>query len=246
VNSLSAAQRAPTWPEDKEWHLVWKALWKATPGDSRLVALTRSWLTLAPPDHAQWGRRWRCLWNAIPVDGGLAATAREWLLRALRHPSWLDVWNDLLLSAPHDRHLIEAGVAWLTTAHPGETNWPTTWATMWKHAHADPRLCALGEGFLRQIKRRSPNHALMARALVPMLITTGQIFEGRVGDVLEYGAFVDLGVVDGLLHRNECVPKNVAVADVFETGQTVRVRVLEVKVDEKAVRVSLKPESPLP
>ena len=66
----------------------------------------------------------------------------------------------------------------------------------------------------------------------------GQIVEGTVKNLTDYGAFVDLGDVDGLLHITDMAWKRVKhPSEVVEVGQTIKVKVL--KFDRERRRVSL-------
>ena len=66
----------------------------------------------------------------------------------------------------------------------------------------------------------------------------GQIVEGTVKNLTDYGAFVDLGGVDGLLHITDMAWKRVKhPSEVVEVGQTIKVMVL--KFDRERRRVSL-------
>jgi CRISPR-associated protein Cmr6 len=59
----------------------------------------------------------------------------------------------------------------------------------------------------------------------------GQVLEGQVRSIAEFGAFVDIGVgQDGLIHISELAEGFVKhVEDVVQIGQTVRVKVLNVE-----------------
>jgi small subunit ribosomal protein S1 len=66
----------------------------------------------------------------------------------------------------------------------------------------------------------------------------GQVRQGVVGNVRDFGAFVDLGGVDGLLHVSEISWKRVSDAtQVLQVGQTIKVVVL--KIDREARKLSL-------
>jgi polyribonucleotide nucleotidyltransferase len=69
----------------------------------------------------------------------------------------------------------------------------------------------------------------------------GQVYEGRVRKIMEFGAFVELFPgTDGLLHISQISKKRVkAVSDCFKEGDTVTVSVLEVDRDGK-IRLSHK------
>jgi len=72
-------------------------------------------------------------------------------------------------------------------------------------------------------------------------LTAGATFTGRVTRLTPFGAFVDLGGVEGLVHVSEISLSTVKnPADVLSLGQEVAVKVLEVKGDEKnGERISL-------
>lgn len=69
-------------------------------------------------------------------------------------------------------------------------------------------------------------------------LTEGAVLEGRVKNLTDYGAFIDLGGIDGLLHLTDMswtrVPKP---SDVVEVGQDLEVKVL--KFDKEKGKVSL-------
>jgi small subunit ribosomal protein S1 len=69
----------------------------------------------------------------------------------------------------------------------------------------------------------------------------GQVREGVVSSIVNFGAFVDLGGVDGLVHVSELSWKHIDhPAEVVEVGQKVTVEVLEVDMDRERVSLSLK------
>jgi small subunit ribosomal protein S1 len=75
------------------------------------------------------------------------------------------------------------------------------------------------------------------RALVETL-QEGQIKQGIVKNLTEYGAFVDLGGIDGLLHITDMAWKRVRhPSEVVKVGDELTVKVL--KFDRERVRVSL-------
>lgn len=83
----------------------------------------------------------------------------------------------------------------------------------------------------RKIKRLEKEAALASLA-------NADVVTGTVEKVLEFGAIVNLGNVSGLLHQNELDHKRVKVADVVKVGDTVNVKVLEVK--DGKISLSLK------
>ncbi len=69
-------------------------------------------------------------------------------------------------------------------------------------------------------------------------LEVGQILPGTVRNVTDFGAFVDLGGVEGLIHISDLSFRPVAkVTDVVDVGHQVEVRVL--KIDRERDRISL-------
>ncbi|HYZ90512.1 MAG TPA: 30S ribosomal protein S1 [Myxococcales bacterium] len=65
-------------------------------------------------------------------------------------------------------------------------------------------------------------------------LEVGAVLEGTVTSVRDFGAFVDLGGIEGLVHVSELSHQRVAHAqDVVKSGQKVRVQVLRIEKDEK-------------
>src|SRR3954447_4576989 len=69
----------------------------------------------------------------------------------------------------------------------------------------------------------------------------GQVRKGVVSSIVNFGAFVDLGGVDGLVHVSELSWKHIEHAsEVVEVGQEVTVEILEVDLERERVSLSLK------
>ncbi|MCW2604589.1 MAG: binding domain protein [Pseudonocardiales bacterium] len=69
----------------------------------------------------------------------------------------------------------------------------------------------------------------------------GQVRTGVVSSIVNFGAFVDLGGVDGLVHVSELSWKHIDHPnEVVEVGQEVTVEVLDVDLDRERVSLSLK------
>jgi small subunit ribosomal protein S1 len=69
----------------------------------------------------------------------------------------------------------------------------------------------------------------------------GEIREGVVSSVVNFGAFVDLGGMDGLIHVSELSWKHVDhPGQVVQVGDRVTVRVLDVDMDRERISLSLK------
>src|SRR6266511_1845003 len=69
----------------------------------------------------------------------------------------------------------------------------------------------------------------------------GEIRKGVVSSIVNFGAFVDLGGVDGLVHVSELSWKHIDhPSEVVEVGQEVEVEVLDVDLERERVSLSLK------
>ena len=75
-------------------------------------------------------------------------------------------------------------------------------------------------------------------------IEPGKVIRGTVRQLTDYGAFVDIGGVDGLLHISEMSWKLVKnPADLFKVGQEIDVKVLSVDKENKRIALGYrKPE----
>lgn len=73
----------------------------------------------------------------------------------------------------------------------------------------------------------------------------GQVIEGVVQRLTDFGAFVDIGGVDGLVHISELAHEHVDKAsDVVSEGETIEVEVLS--VDQEQERISLSRKNTIP
>ncbi|ASS77176.1 30S ribosomal protein S1 [Tumebacillus algifaecis] len=78
-------------------------------------------------------------------------------------------------------------------------------------------------------------------------IEPGQTLTGTVQRITSFGAFVDLGGVDGLVHISEMAHHRVETpADVVTEGDTVQVKVLKVDPSAGRISLSIKAASPGP
>ena len=69
-------------------------------------------------------------------------------------------------------------------------------------------------------------------------IKEGSIIEGRVKNITDYGAFIDLGGIDGLVHITDIAWRKINhPSDLLEIGNRVKVKIL--KYDEAITRLSL-------
>ena len=68
----------------------------------------------------------------------------------------------------------------------------------------------------------------------------GAIRKGVVSSIVNFGAFVDLGGVDGLVHVSELSWKHIDhPSEVVQVGDEVTVEVLDVDMDRERVSLSL-------
>ncbi|MCU1327720.1 MAG: ribosomal protein [Bryobacterales bacterium] len=78
-------------------------------------------------------------------------------------------------------------------------------------------------------------------------LETGSVVEGTVRSLLDYGAFVDIGGIDGMLHVADISWGRVnKPADVLTVGQKLTVQILKVDAGKKRVSLGLKQLQPDP
>jgi small subunit ribosomal protein S1 len=78
-------------------------------------------------------------------------------------------------------------------------------------------------------------------------VREGEIREGRVSNLTPFGAFVDLGGVDGLIHVSEISWERVKhPADVLQVGQDVKVMVMRIEREKGRIALSLRRTQPDP
>jgi small subunit ribosomal protein S1 len=78
-------------------------------------------------------------------------------------------------------------------------------------------------------------------------IQAGQVIEGTVQRITDFGAFVDIGGVDGLVHISQLSHEHVEKpSDVVQEGQKVQVKVLSVDRDNERISLSIKETLPGP
>jgi len=69
----------------------------------------------------------------------------------------------------------------------------------------------------------------------------GQVIEGMVKNITDYGAFVDLGGIDGLLHVTDIAWRRVNhPTEVLSIGQTVRVKIIKINHDTHRISLGMK------
>jgi small subunit ribosomal protein S1 len=78
-------------------------------------------------------------------------------------------------------------------------------------------------------------------------ITVGSTIEGTVQRLTDFGAFVDIGGIDGLVHISQLSHTHIdKPSDVVEEGQSVTVKVLAVDRDNERISLSIKETLPGP
>jgi len=78
-------------------------------------------------------------------------------------------------------------------------------------------------------------------------IQVGDVLEGTVSRITSFGAFVDIGGVDGLVHISEMAWHRVeSPQEVVQEGDKVQVKVLKVDPSQEKVSLSLKATQPSP
>lgn len=78
-------------------------------------------------------------------------------------------------------------------------------------------------------------------------LEAGSVIDGTVQRITDFGAFVDIGGVDGLVHISQLSYEHVAKpSDVVTEGQSVKVKVLSVDKDNERISLSIKDTLPGP
>lgn len=92
---------------------------------------------------------------------------------------------------------------------------------------------------------KAAHEAKKAEILANLVV--GDVVEGKVARLTSFGAFVDLGGVDGLVHVSEISFERVnKPSDVLKVGETVKVKVLSVDAEKDRISLSIKQTLPQP
>jgi small subunit ribosomal protein S1 len=114
------------------------------------------------------------------------------------------------------------------------------------------------EGMIIEIDRRSKNVVLNRRQLLEQQraaarsklmaeLEVGQVRDGRVSSVVDFGAFVDLGGVDGMVHVSDMSYSRVdKPSDILKVGQDIKVKVLKIDLQKDRIGLGLKQIEPDP
>ena len=84
-------------------------------------------------------------------------------------------------------------------------------------------------------ERKEMRQAILAR------LSPGDVIEGQISNIVDFGAFVDLDGMDGLIHISELSWSHVNhPSEVLEIGQTVKVKVLDIDRERQRISLGLK------
>ena len=93
------------------------------------------------------------------------------------------------------------------------------------------------------VSRRAILEETRAEARTGLISTLaeGQIIDGIVKNITDYGAFVDLGGIDGLLHVTDMSYKRVNhPSEVINIGDTVKVQIIRINKDTQRISLGMK------
>lgn len=108
-------------------------------------------------------------------------------------------------------------------------------------SNRDEQRLILSERLAREQAEKEQREALLDE------LSEGQICKGRVSHLTDFGAFVDLGGVDGLVHISELAWRRVKhPREVVEVGDEIEVKVLDLDYERKRISLSLKRLKPNP
>ena len=78
-------------------------------------------------------------------------------------------------------------------------------------------------------------------------LNEGDVIEGKVARLTNFGAFIDIGGVDGLVHVSELSHEHVQTPEeVVSVGEAVKVKVKSVEKDSERISLSIKDTLPTP
>jgi small subunit ribosomal protein S1 len=98
----------------------------------------------------------------------------------------------------------------------------------------DRKLVVSRAVLLREAKAKQREHAWAT-------LKEGAVVDGTVRSLTDFGAFVDLGGVDGLVHVTELSHRRIAhPRDVLKEGETVPVKVLDLDQEKNRISLSIK------
>lgn len=94
----------------------------------------------------------------------------------------------------------------------------------------------------RDIRESMPKPVLRSDVLSMEDLKEGMVFSGKVRNVVDFGAFVDIGVhQDGLVHISQICDAYIKhPSEVLKVGQTVDVKILSVDIQKKRISLTMK------
>lgn len=170
--------------------------------------------------------------------------------RAIREESWVHLEKSLADAQPVDGVIFGKVKGGLTVDLSGVIAFlPGSQIDIRPIKDVTPLMGIVQPFMILKIDRQQGNVVVSRRAIIEesrqeardeMLsqITEGQVLEGVVKNITDYGAFVSLGSIDGLLHLTDISWNKIShPSEVLKVDQTITVKVI--KFDEKTKRVSL-------
>lgn len=169
-------------------------------------------------------------------DGSCAGALGEGVAERIREAFQRSA-ERLSAATAHSEALEEVAAAILAiTSSPDEQSYERLGAALEAAAQDAVELAEPSEERLRAIRARKEQKRETVQYLKAGLIVTG-----RVMSITEYGAFIDIGGFDGLLHLLDMAhepPEH--PSDLLQVGDDVRVIVLQFDATKESLRVGLK------
>ena len=79
------------------------------------------------------------------------------------------------------------------------------------------------------------------RADIVARLAEGQVIEGLVKNITDYGAFIDLGGIDGLLHVTDMAWRRVNhPSEILNVGDTVKVQIIRINTETQRISLGMK------
>ncbi|WP_233225715.1 S1 RNA-binding domain-containing protein [Amycolatopsis sp. CA-126428] len=218
------------------------------------LAAARRWLALPLTRR---GRTWRQGWTHLAPLLDHAATAA--VLTARLNDAWMQsspLWGFRYLDASGHVDLSASAVGeqvveWCSRERCSKTSaWPHVVALGLKAADPTARtaLTRLAEAWLLDPANTS-GRGTVETALLGSIefddVASSETRQAIVSNVLDYGAFVNLGGRQGLIHRSEMANGRTDPRKVLRLGQRVTVRVLKIDADTGKIAVSLRSQNPI-
>lgn len=95
------------------------------------------------------------------------------------------------------------------------------------------------DGVKSRLGRRSRTKVVRVKRPIPVGLAVGDVLDGVVANVVTFGAFVDIGDFEGLVHKSQMGTLVENPASVVAVGEMVRVRVLSIDHERQRVELAL-------